>query len=79
MPLARRTIRVRVLNVKAEGVGMLELRVRPQPYVIDQTFRFHQSEHEFLKTTIRLSPVRWHASAVLTRWLSVAGDYAGDS
>ena len=43
----------------------LELCVRPQPYVLDQTFRFHQSEHEFLKTTIRLQGVRWHASAAL--------------
>jgi nephrocystin-4 len=67
MPLGRRTITVRVLNVKSETVGALELRVRPQPYVIDQTFRFHQSEHEFLKTTIRMSPVRWHASSVLPR------------
>lgn len=65
MPLGRRTLTVRVLNVKSETVGALELRVRPQPYAIDQTFRFHQSEHEFLKTTIRLAPVRWHASAAL--------------
>ena len=43
----------------------LELCVRPQPFVLDQTFRFHQSEHEFLKTTIRLQGVRWHASAAL--------------
>ena len=65
MPLGRRTLTIRVLNVKSETVGALELRVRPQPYVIDQTFRFHQSEHEFLKTTIRMAPVRWHASTAL--------------
>ena len=65
MPLGRRTLTIRVLNVKSETVGALELRVRPQPYVIDQTFRFHQSEHEFLKTTIRLAPVRWYASSAL--------------
>ena len=65
MPLVRRTLTLRVLNVKSETVGALELRVRPQPYVVDQTFRFHQSEHEFLKTTIRMAPVRWHASAPL--------------
>jgi hypothetical protein len=31
-----------VLNVKQELVQGLELCVRPQPYVLDQTFRFHQ-------------------------------------
>ena len=64
-PLGKRTLIVRVLNVQSETVGALELRVRPQPYVVDQTFRFHQSEHEFLKTTIRMSSVRWHASTAL--------------
>jgi len=33
--------------------------------VIDQTFRFHQSENEFLKTTIRLQGVRWHSTGLL--------------
>ena len=65
MPLAKRTISVRVLNVKTEAVASLDIRVRPQPYVVDQTFRFHQSEHEFLKTTIRLQNVRWHSSGPL--------------
>ena len=65
LPIARRTIGVNVLNVKQELVTALELRVRPQPFVIDQTFRFHQSENEFLKTTIRLQGVRWHASGTL--------------
>ena len=65
LPIARRTIMLSVLNVKQELVQGLELCVRPQPYVLDQTFRFHQSEHEFLKTTIRLQGVRWHASAAL--------------
>ena len=65
LPIARRTIQLSVLNVKQELVQGLELCVRPQPHVLDQTFRFHQSEHEFLKTTIRLQGVRWHASAAL--------------
>ena len=65
LPIARRTIGVNVLNVKQELVTSLELRVRPLPFVIDQTFRFHQSENEFLKTTVRLQGVRWHASGML--------------
>jgi nephrocystin-4 len=68
-PLGKRTLIVRVLNVQSETVGALELRVRPQPYVVDQTFRFHQSEHEFLKTTIRMASVRWHASSALPHHL----------
>ena len=56
MPLPRRTVMVRVLNVKSETVGALEMRVRPQPYVIDQTFRFHQSEHE-----VAIMPARTRA------------------
>ena len=39
--------------------------MRPQPFVVDQTFRFHQSENEFLKTTIRLQSTRWHSTGVL--------------
>ena len=67
LPIARRTISVSVLNVKQELVQGLELRVRPQPYVLDQTFRFHQSEDEFLKTTIRLQVQPLHPPAAQSR------------
>jgi len=60
--IARRSIHVCISNVKGEEVASIELRVRPQPYVVDQRFRFHQSESEFLKTTIRLQRVRWHST-----------------
>lgn len=64
-PISQRSLAVRVLNVQQEQVATLEVRVRPQPYIIGQSFRFHQSEHEFLKTTISLAKkddVRWVAS-----------------
>lgn len=72
-PLARSSVRVRVLNVTSEAVGALELRVRPQPYIIDQTFRFHQSENDLLKTTIRVSFMRRHAPPVLPHSHAAAG------
>jgi len=59
LPISQRTIVVTVRNVRQEAVTAVQLRVRPQPYVIDQTFRFHQSENEFLKTTIRLQATHW--------------------
>ena len=43
-PIAQRTVVLRVLNVQHEAVASLELRIRPQPYAIDRTFRFQQPE-----------------------------------
>lgn len=45
-PIGRRSIYMSILNVQSEEVSCTELRLRPQPFVIDQTFRFHQSENE---------------------------------
>jgi len=70
--IVRRSILVNVLNAKAVEVASIDLRVRPQSYVVDQTFRFHQSENEFLKTTIRLQRARWHSTGPLTHLLETA-------
>ena len=71
-PIVRRSILLTICNVKQEEVACVELRIRPQPFVLDQTFRFHQSENEFLKTTIRLQSVRWHSSGPLMHALGVS-------
>jgi nephrocystin-4 len=71
-PLAARTLALHVRNVKGDVVGSVDIRICPQPYVVDQTFRFHQSEHEFLKTTIRISPMRWDASVALPQQRSLS-------
>ncbi|KAK7093408.1 nephrocystin-4-like isoform X2 [Littorina saxatilis] len=52
------TKRVRV-NFSAEDgkpMAVLNLRVEPQPHVIDQTFRFHHPENSFLRKSVRLPP-----------------------
>jgi len=46
------------LNASSQQIYSVELCIRPQSHVIDQSFRFHQSENEFLKTTIRLQHTR---------------------
>ncbi|XP_061868818.1 nephrocystin-4 isoform X2 [Colius striatus] len=39
-------------------IALLQVKVEPQPHVVDQTFRFYHPELTFLKKTIRLPP--WH-------------------
>ena len=39
-------------------LAILQLKVEPQPHVIDQTFRFHCPEQTFLKKSIRLPPLQ---------------------
>ncbi|NWX44455.1 NPHP4 protein, partial [Steatornis caripensis] len=39
-------------------IALLQVKVQPQPHVVDQTFRFYHPELTFLKKTIRLPP--WH-------------------
>ncbi|XP_005100301.1 nephrocystin-4 isoform X2 [Aplysia californica] len=49
---------VRVLFRSQEGkvVAILNIKVEPQPHVVDQTFRFHHPENSFLKKSVRLPP-----------------------
>jgi len=64
--IEQRSILVSFSNVQLETITCIEVQVQPQPFVIDQCFRFHQSENEFLKTTIRLHQTRWHSTNAAT-------------
>jgi hypothetical protein len=37
-------------------VALLQVHVKPRPFVVHRTFRFHQSENEFLKRRILITP-----------------------
>jgi Ca2+-binding EF-hand superfamily protein len=37
-------------------VALLQIHVRPRPFVVHRTFRFHQSENEFMKRRILIQP-----------------------
>ncbi len=54
-PIRRRTISVR-FNSAHHGhtVALLQVHVRPRPFVVHRTFRFHQAENEYLERRIRI-------------------------
>lgn len=45
-----------VLKDTGAAVAILAVHVKPQPYAVDQTFRFWHAQNEFLKKVIRLPP-----------------------
>ncbi|XP_064643236.1 nephrocystin-4-like isoform X3 [Lineus longissimus] len=51
-----RVITVQFLTKDGKLMSQLNLRIAPQPHVIDQTFRFYHPEQAFLKKSIRLPP-----------------------
>lgn len=55
--LKPKTIKVYFKSEDEKPLAILQLRVEPQPHVIDQTFRFHSPEQTFLKKSIRLPPL----------------------
>ncbi|CAL1543175.1 unnamed protein product [Lymnaea stagnalis] len=54
--LESRIIRVLFRSEEGKAVAILNVRVEPQPHVVDQTFRFHHPENSFLKKSVRLPP-----------------------
>nr|CAB3264424.1 nephrocystin-4 [Phallusia mammillata] len=57
------TIRSKVVKavlrtLEGRPLSVLQLSIDPQPHVVDQTFRFYNPEHTFLKKCIRLPPFR---------------------
>jgi nephrocystin-4 len=54
--LDTRIITVQFLTADGKLMSVLNLRIAPQPHVIDQTFRFYHPEQAFLKKSIRLPP-----------------------
>ena len=57
---AARLIKLSFLDKTRRPVAILNLTVRPQPLLVDQTFRFWCAENQFMKKTIRL-PARKQA------------------
>ncbi|KAL5014616.1 hypothetical protein ScPMuIL_008886 [Solemya velum] len=55
--LKSRVIKVFFKTEEGKPFAILQIRVEPQPHVIDRTFRFHHPEHTFLKKSIRLPPL----------------------
>ncbi|XP_074655528.1 nephrocystin-4-like isoform X2 [Tubulanus polymorphus] len=51
-----KVIKIQFLTEDGKPIAMLNVKVSPQPHIIDQTFRFHQPEQTFLKKSIRLPP-----------------------
>ncbi|KAH9490048.1 Nephrocystin-4 [Bulinus truncatus] len=54
--LESRLSKVVFRSEEGKAVAILNVRIEPQPHVVDQTFRFHHPENSFLKKSIRLPP-----------------------
>jgi len=56
-PIRRRTVPVSFKSAHhGHTVALLQVHIRPQPFIVHRTFRFHQSENEFLKRRILIQP-----------------------
>ena len=57
VPIMRRTIPVRFFSKNfGHTVMVLQVHVRPRPFIVDRTFRFNQAENEYLKRSIAIHP-----------------------
>ncbi|GFO41876.1 nephrocystin-4, partial [Plakobranchus ocellatus] len=54
--LESKIVRVMFRSEEGKALAVLNVRVEPQPHVIDQTLRFYHPENCFLKKSVRLPP-----------------------
>eukprot|EP01135_Chromosphaera_perkinsii_P001735 Nk52_evm4s210 gene=Nk52_evmTU4s210 len=53
-PIKPRIIKVQVLNMEKKVIAALDVKVDPQPFFVDRTFRFYHTENQFFKKLLRV-------------------------
>ena len=56
-PIKERTIPISFINQQSVTVCILKVKVEPLPFSVDKTFHFYNSENDFMKKNIRITPL----------------------
>ena len=55
---------------------VLQVHIRPQPFIVDRTFRFNQAENEYLKRSIAIHPRNFNPYTAAPALMPSADDVA---